>query len=90
MTDMSVPPLSPIGQPLRRREDERFLTGAGQYTDDVVMPHQTYAAFLRSPYAHARIKSINLEAAKKAPGVVRSSPAPTWPKPRSAACPAAG
>ena len=71
MTDMSVPPLSPIGQPLRRREDQRFLTGAGQYTDDVVMHGQTYAAFLRSPYAHARIKSINLDAALKAPGVVR-------------------
>ena len=72
MTDMSVPPMiSPIGQPLRRREDQRFLTGAGQYTDDVVLPHQTYAAFLRSPYAHARIKSINLDAAKKAPGVVQ-------------------
>ena len=57
MTDMSTPPmLSPIGQPLRRREDQRFLTGAGQYTDDVVMHGQTYAAFLRSPYAHARIK----------------------------------
>ncbi len=72
MTDMSVPPmLSPIGQPLRRREDKRFLTGAGQYTDDVVMHGQTYAAFLRSPYAHARIKSIKLDAAKAAPGVVR-------------------
>ena len=71
MTDMSVPPLSPIGQPLRRREDQRFLTGAGQYTDDVVMHGQTYAAFLRSPYAHARIKSINLDAALKSPGVVR-------------------
>ena len=59
MTDMSAPTmLSPIGQPLRRREDQRFLTGAGQYTDDVVMHGQTYAAFLRSPYAHARIKSI--------------------------------
>ena len=71
MTDMSVPPMSPIGQPLRRREDERFLTGAGQYTDDVVMPRQTYGVFLRSPHAHARIKSINLDKAKKAPGVVR-------------------
>ncbi len=72
MTDMSVPPmLSPIGQPLRRREDQRFLTGAGQYTDDVVMHGQTYAAFLRSPYAHARIKSIKLDAANAAPGVVR-------------------
>ena len=72
MTDMSVPPMtSPIGQPLRRREDQRFLTGAGQYTDDVVMHGQTYAAFLRSPHAHARIKSINIDAAKAAPGVVR-------------------
>ena len=71
MTDMSVPPMvSPIGQPLRRREDLRFLTGAGQYTDDVVMTNQTYAVFLRSPHAHARIRSIDIAAAKKAPGVV--------------------
>ncbi|WP_157615661.1 xanthine dehydrogenase family protein molybdopterin-binding subunit [Rhizobacter sp. Root404] len=68
---MSVPPMSPIGQSVKRREDARFLTGAGQYTDDVVMHGQTYAAFLRSPHAHARIKSINLDAARKAPGVVR-------------------
>jgi carbon-monoxide dehydrogenase large subunit len=71
MTDMSQPPLSPIGQPLRRREDQRFLTGAGQYTDDVVLPGQTYGVFLRSPYAHARIKSIDTTAAAKAPGVVK-------------------
>ena len=74
MTDLSVPPISPIspiGQPLKRREDLRFLTGAGQYTDDVVMHGQTYGVFLRSPYAHARIKSINLDKAKAAPGVVQ-------------------
>jgi aerobic carbon-monoxide dehydrogenase large subunit len=71
MTDMSNPPVSPIGQSLLRREDQRFLTGVGQYTDDVVMPRQTYAVFLRSPYAHARIKSINLKAANAAPGVVQ-------------------
>jgi carbon-monoxide dehydrogenase large subunit len=70
MTDMSQPPNSPIGQPLRRREDARFLTGAGQYTDDVVLPGQTYGFFLRSPYAHARIKSIDLAKAKTMPGVV--------------------
>jgi aerobic carbon-monoxide dehydrogenase large subunit len=69
MTDMSQPPNNPIGQPLRRREDARFLTGAGQYTDDVVLPGQSYGFFLRSPYAHARIKSINLDKAKAAPGV---------------------
>jgi len=63
--------MSPIGQSVKRREDARFLTGAGQYTDDVVMHGQTYAAFLRSPHAHARIKSINLDAAKAAPGVIR-------------------
>jgi aerobic carbon-monoxide dehydrogenase large subunit len=71
MTDMSNPPVSPIGQPLLRREDQRFLTGVGQYTDDVVMPRQTHAVFLRSPYAHARIKSINLSKANAAPGVVQ-------------------
>ena len=61
MTDLSN---SPIGKPLERREDLRFLTGAGQYTDDVVLPGQTYAYFLRSPYAHARIKSIDVSKAK--------------------------
>ena len=72
MTDLSdVKNISPIGQPLLRREDQRFLTGAGQYTDDVVLPGQTYGVFLRSPYAHARIKSINTAAAAKAPGVVK-------------------
>jgi len=70
MTDMSQPPNNPIGQPLRRREDARFLTGAGQYTDDVVLQGQTYGFFLRSPYAHARIKSVKLDAAKAAPGVL--------------------
>ena len=67
MTDMSN---SPIGKPLLRREDARFLTGAGQYTDDVVLPGQSYGFFLRSPYAHARIKSIDLSKAKAAPGVI--------------------
>ena len=74
MTDLSNPPqaaLGPIGQPIKRREDARFLTGAGQYTDDVVMHGQTYAAFLRSPHAHARITSIKLAAALAAPGVIR-------------------
>ena len=67
MTDMSN---SPIGKPLLRREDQRFLTGAGQYTDDVVLHGQSYGVFLRSPYAHARIKSIDISKAAKADGVV--------------------
>jgi len=71
MTDMSVPPnTGPIGQPLRRREDVRFLTGAAQYTDDVVLPGQTYGVFVRSPHAHARIRSVKIDAAKQMPGVV--------------------
>jgi carbon-monoxide dehydrogenase large subunit len=67
MTDMSQ---SPIGQALPRREDRRFLTGAGQYTDDVVMQGQTYGVFVRSPHAHARIKGIDATRARQAPGVV--------------------
>jgi CO/xanthine dehydrogenase Mo-binding subunit len=42
-----------IGKSVERREDARFLTGKGQYTDDITLPGQTYAFFLRSPYAHA-------------------------------------
>jgi carbon-monoxide dehydrogenase large subunit len=67
MSDMSD---SPIGKPVRRREDGRFLTGAGQYTDDVTLQGQTYGVFLRSPHAHARIKSIDTSKAKAAQGVV--------------------
>ncbi|MFP5407462.1 MAG: xanthine dehydrogenase family protein molybdopterin-binding subunit, partial [Gammaproteobacteria bacterium] len=67
MTDLSD---SPIGKPLLRREDRRFLTGAGQYTDDVVLNGQAWAAFLRSPHAHARIGSIDTTAARAAPGVI--------------------
>ncbi|MDM4768196.1 xanthine dehydrogenase family protein molybdopterin-binding subunit [Pelomonas sp. SE-A7] len=59
-----------IGQSVKRREDARFLTGRGQYTDDIVLPRQTYASFLRSPYAHARIKSLDASAALAAPGVL--------------------
>jgi carbon-monoxide dehydrogenase large subunit len=59
-----------IGARVTRKEDYRFLTGAGQYTDDVQMPNQAYAAFVRSPHAHARIRSIKTEKAKQAPGVI--------------------
>lgn len=59
-----------IGAAVKRKEDYRFLTGAGQYTDDVVQPHQSYAVFLRSPYAHARIVRIDAGAARKLRGVL--------------------
>ncbi len=59
-----------IGAAVRRKEDFRFITGKGQYTDDVVRPGETRAVFVRSPHAHAKIKSIDVSAAKKLPGVV--------------------
>ena len=59
-----------IGVRVARKEDYRFLTGTGQYTDDVALPHQSYAAFVRSPHAHAVLKHVNIEKAKKAPGVL--------------------
>ena len=48
-----------IGQPVRRKEDFRFITGRGHYTDDFTKPGQSHAAFVRSPHAHARIVSID-------------------------------
>src|SRR5262245_11111029 len=59
-----------IGQSVKRKEDHRFLTGAGQFTDDVAVHGQAHAYFLRSPHAHARIRGINLSRARSAPGVV--------------------
>jgi aerobic carbon-monoxide dehydrogenase large subunit len=59
-----------IGQPVRRREDYRFLTGQGTYTDDINRPGQLYAYILRSPHASARINAINTSAAAASPGVV--------------------
>ena len=59
-----------IGASVLRKEDQRFLTGKGTFTDDVNRPGQTHAYILRSPHAHANIKGINTGAAAKAPGVV--------------------
>ncbi|EBA07258.1 xanthine dehydrogenase family protein molybdopterin-binding subunit [Sagittula stellata] len=60
-----------IGASQKRREDVRFLTGAGQYTDDINVYNQAYVYFLRSDVAHGKISSINTEAAAAMPGVVR-------------------
>ncbi|MBU7574497.1 MAG: xanthine dehydrogenase family protein molybdopterin-binding subunit [Hydrogenophaga sp.] len=59
-----------IGESLKRKEDYRFLTGAGQYTDDIVLPNMHHAVFVRSPHAHANIRKIDKAAALKAPGVI--------------------
>ena len=62
--------MTEIGTPVRRREDYRFLTGQGTYTDDINRPRQLYAYILRSPHANARIVDIDTTAAAKAAGVV--------------------
>ena len=59
-----------IGQSVRRKEDVRFLTGAGQYTNDIVGTRTTHAFFLRSPHAHATIRAVDLSRARSTPGVV--------------------
>jgi carbon-monoxide dehydrogenase large subunit len=59
-----------IGASVKRKEDIRFITGKGHYTDDINRPGQAYAYFLRSPHAHATIDRIDASAALKAPGVV--------------------
>jgi carbon-monoxide dehydrogenase large subunit len=67
---MGASDLNSIGQPVRRKEDYRFLTGSGQFTDDINPQHHTHGYFLRSPHAHARIRGIDVAKAKTAPGVV--------------------
>jgi len=59
-----------IGKSVKRVEDRRFLTGKGRYTDDITLHQQTYAYIVRSPYAHAKINSIDITAAQAADGVV--------------------
>ena len=59
-----------IGASVVRKEDRRFITGKGRYVDDIKLPGMTYAHFIRSPHAHAKVKSIDSSAAMKMPGVV--------------------
>jgi len=59
-----------IGAAVRRKEDIRFITGRGQYTDDIVRPGAARAVFVRSPHARARIRHIDVSAARNMPGVV--------------------
>lgn len=59
-----------IGAPVRRKEDQRFVTGKGRYTDDLSRPGQTFAYFVRSPHAHAVIRGIDTSAARAMPGVL--------------------
>ena len=59
-----------IGAPVRRKEDKRFITGAGRYTDDINRHGQAYAYFVRSPYPHATLNGIDSSKAEAAPGVL--------------------
>ncbi len=59
-----------IGAAVRRKEDHRFITGRGQYVDDINRPHQLYAQIVRSPIPHGKIKKVGVDAAKAAAGVV--------------------
>ena len=60
-----------MGQPLKRREDNRFLRGAGHYVDDITLSGMTWCACVRSPHAHAEILGIDTSAAAAMPGVLK-------------------
>ena len=66
----AVAALSAIGRPVRRKEDQRLLTGKGRFTDDFNMIGQIYAVMVRSPYPHARILQVDATRAKRMPGVL--------------------
>ncbi len=70
MPRAAVAPQQLIGVPVKRKEDIRHITGRGNFIDDITLPGMLYAAILRSPYAHARIKRIDTSRAEKLPGVV--------------------
>jgi carbon-monoxide dehydrogenase large subunit len=67
-----------LGQPVPRFEDPRLLRGGGRYVDDMVLPHMAFGHVLRSPHAHARIRSIDTTAAKAAPGVLAVLTGADW------------
>src|SRR3954470_12367633 len=59
-----------VGQGVTRFEDPRLLRGGGRYVDDIVLPRMAFGYVLRSPYAHARIRAIDISRAEAAPGVL--------------------
>src|SRR5213594_1782884 len=67
-----------IGQSVRRLEDPRLIQGFGRYSDDVSLPHQAHAVVVRSPHAHARIRSVDTSAARGAPGVLATLTGADW------------
>ena len=84
---------TPLGSPLRRKEDQRFVTGRGRYVEDLRFPGMLHAAFVRSPHAHARVRSIDIAPARATVSVVaaytaRDLPECGQPIPPSMAAPA--
>ena len=67
-----------IGEARARKEDDRFLTGRGQFVDDIRLPNEAYAAFVRSPHAHARIGGISIDRARQMPGVLAVLTGEDW------------
>ena len=65
--------ISGMGHSMKRKEDARFIQGHGRYIDDIKLPGMLYMDIVRSPYAYAKIKSINAEKAMAIPGVLCSS-----------------
>src|ERR1700760_1438119 len=83
-TTNPTPDDGPIGRPLLRREDRRFLTGTARYIDDLVVAGALHARFVRSPHAHARIRNIDAAAAQALSSVVMVATGPDlaqWTKP---------
>src|SRR5512137_2639970 len=84
---------SPLGSPLRRKEDQRLLTGRGRYVEDLRFPGMVHAAFVRSPHAHARVRGVDAAGARAMARVVavytvRDLPECAKPIPPSIAAPA--
>jgi aerobic carbon-monoxide dehydrogenase large subunit len=69
-----------VGRPMARREDARFIQGIGRYVDDVMLPGTAWLSFVRSPHAHARIRSLSMGQATTRPGVLRILTAQDWAK----------
>lgn len=67
-----------IGEPIKRREDLRFLTGRGKYVGDLLPQNTCYVAFVRSPHAHAKICSVDVSQAERLPGVLRVITGKDW------------
>ncbi len=70
MVTRTTPEIGGMGHSIKRKEDPRFIRGQGNYVDDVVLPGMLHMDIVRSPYAHAKVKSINTDEAMKVPGVI--------------------